>query len=89
MSDDDLVRPSFNFPINEKNVPELPDKVLCVGCGQPLAVLSKDSKTHRISIRVCFTTPPKVLNLAERLGLATCDGCGAKTQIDLLLFGKD
>ena len=84
--DDDIVHPRFESAIPEKNIDELPAEVLCRGCHAPLATISKDQKRKKVGIQIHFTNPPKILNRAERLGLARCDKCGAQTQIDLLLF---
>jgi len=85
MRDDDLVEPRYEFALPERYVNELPDEVVCSGCGAPLATVTKDPP-KTVTIQIHFKTPPTILNRAERLGLARCDKCGAQTQIDLLLF---
>jgi hypothetical protein len=59
-------------PFTSKEVKEIPAEVKCSGCGQPLLVIKKDAKKRKLLCEILTSTPPEVVNAAERVGSLTC-----------------
>lgn len=77
---------TFGFALDGEYARELPPRIDCRKCGEPLITVSKLPLEKRVSIDIHFSKPPIILNAALNKGRCRCDRCGAKNSLDLRLF---
>jgi hypothetical protein len=86
--DDDLVEYRGSIRgLSGEEAREIPSRVSCSGCGTALIKVRKDTKKKRLKMEILTTVLPEFSHPGERLGVLTCNQCGAKTNFDLLMFG--
>lgn len=88
MPDDDLIEYRGSIRgFTGKEAGQIPPRVVCSGCGKALITVKKNVKRRRMQMEIHTTVLPEFSHPDERLGVLTCDKCGAKTNFDLLMFG--
>jgi hypothetical protein len=87
--DEKLVNLTLNLDgnFNDAFVNALPERISCTGCGASLIEVKKDTERKRVQLNMNVPRPPEPSLMGPGYGDLICPGCGARTPVDLRLFG--